>query len=438
MPEDAKPEQVPMRHHYAPFRNLTSREWQNLAIAGLMTFYAIQIVLDVAWGNIFSHLNIDFASFWSAGFIANRFGYSQVYELGLMQKVQAQLWPKTAAAASGFQVVPTPYLPVFLIPFQVLSLIRPVWASWVWMVLNVLGIVFYLRYFVLKVSGRLPEFRLLALMMVSVPVFLNVFTGQADLWLLICVGQYMLAALADRRLVSGLWLGGLLLKPQCLVLIVPALLIEGAIRSLAGLTLSGLAIVLGSWILAGTDGLLSLGRLWIGYAGGIATNDPQLMMNWRMIGVTLERWAGTPLAWSAAIVGLICTGAAALYVWSKLWDSKRHPSPIAITGLFAATGLVAWHSHVHMAMILIAPLLYMHLRHPTALGHGLEWWIFLPGSVYIGRLLLASLMHAQVLPFSGAALDFLAGTGLFGVNIYLLAWAVRQARTQEPLAPATG
>jgi hypothetical protein len=101
------PRRPPMRRKNRPFANMTGREWQNLAIAALMALYVIQIGLDAAWGNIFSHLSIDFASFWSAGYIADHFGYVRVYDLATMQKVQEQLWPKTAAAAAGFQVADT-------------------------------------------------------------------------------------------------------------------------------------------------------------------------------------------------------------------------------------------------------------------------------------------------------------------------------------------
>ena len=354
-----------------------------------------------------------------------------------MQKVQAQLWPKTAEAASGFQVVPTPYLPVFLVPFQLLSLLQPARASWVWMALNLLATVFYLRYLGVRISGRVPPTRLLAMLLVSVPVFSNLFVGQVNTWLMICVGQYMLAAREGKPFKAGLWLGGLLLKPQSLVVIVPAILLHRSMKSLAGLTVTGAAIGGASLGMVGPAGLIQIARLWLGYAGGIATNYPELMMNWRMVGLLIFQFAGRSLASTVTAMAMAFTLLAALYLWRNLDFSDSARFSIALAGTFAATGLVAWHSHVHMAMILIPPLMYAYIRHRETLGHGLEWWIFLPASVYAARLLLAAMVRAGILAIGGGDLDFFAGMGLFVVNVYLVVWAVGQSRRVPALAAAT-
>jgi hypothetical protein len=420
-----------------PFRNMIGDQWLNLATAGFLTFYLIQIGLDIVWGNVFSHLSIDFASFWSAGFIANHHGYAGVYDLDLMRQVQTRLWPNTPAAAAGFRVVPTPYLPIFLVPFQLLSLLNPLLASWIWILLNGSLIMLYLRYFVERVSGGIRKPRMVAMMLVSTPVFLNLYTGQVNGWLMICVGQFMLATIDGRPFQAGLWLGGLLLKPQCLILIVPALLIQRSFKASGGLAAAALFAGIASWMLAGTGGLLGLTHLWIGYARGLATNDPQLMMNWRMIGVALEQWAGGPIAWTAAILGLVGSALAALYLWRKRVKADSQLFAVAATGTFAATCLVAWHSHVHMAMILIPPLVYLHLRHPEMPRGALTWWVFFPASVYVARLMMASAMRAGLMPMSAVALDLLAGIGLFVVDLYLLYWAVRQSRQLELLMAVT-
>ena len=58
------------------------------------------------------------------------------------------------------------------------------------------------------------------------PVFLNFFFGQVNLWLLICAGEFFRAFLSAKPLKAGLFLGGWLLKPQLLILIIPFLLIQ--------------------------------------------------------------------------------------------------------------------------------------------------------------------------------------------------------------------
>jgi hypothetical protein len=417
-----------MRRTGTPFAKFTGTEWQNLAIAAVMAVYLIQVALDVAWGNIFSHVSIDFASFWSAGYIANHFGYVHVYDLAVMQKVQAPLWPKTSAAAAGFQVVPTPYLPVFLTVFQPFALLPPIQASWIWMALNLLATVSYLRYFAARASGHSLQKRLLAMLLVSVPVFSNLFVGQVNAWLMICIGQYMLSAEGGKPFKAGLWLGGLLLKPQCLILIVPALLLHRAPRIMAGVSATSLAVGAASLAMIGPAGLIQIARLWLGYAGGIATNYPELMMNWRMVGLLIAQFSGRSLAASITVVGMALTALAALYLWRTSAPAGPSRFSLALVGTFAATGLVAWHSHVHMAMILVPPLLYAYLKQRPALGQALEWWVFFPAAFYVARLVLASLVRTGTLPIGGGGLDFLAGTGLFAVDLYLLMLALYQLR----------
>jgi hypothetical protein len=426
-----------MRPKTSAFRNLTGREWQNLAIAALLAAYVIQIGLDAVWGNVFSHLSIDFGSFWSAGYIASHFGYAQVYDLAVMQKVQAQLWPKTADAISGFQVVPTPYLPPFVAAFQPLALLPAIQASWVWLAMNLVATVLYLRYFAVRISGRPLQTRLLAMLLVSVPVFANVFVGQVNTWLMICVGQYMLAAEEGKSFRAGLWLGGLLLKPQCLILIVPGLLLNRSVRSLAGFAVVSLAIGTASWLMVGSTGLLQIARLWVGYAGGLATNYPELMMNWRMLGLLVAQFAGRALASTLTVVGMLLTAIAALGLWRHPHSEASPRLSLALVGTFAGTGLVAWHSHVHMAMVLLPPLLWIYLRQRELLGQALAWWVFFPAAVYCARLLLASLVQAGALPIGGGELDFLGGMGLFIMNLFLLAWAVHRLRQPAAVVPTS-
>ncbi len=412
-----------------PFQDMTAENWQNLAIGALITFYIIQIVLDILWGNIFGNLGIDFASFWSAGYIANHYGYVKVYDLGLMEQIQNPLLPKTADAAFVFHAIPTPYLSIFLLPFQLISFIEPVAASWLWMLLNCFTLVVYLRYFVLKTTGQPPKARFLTMIMVASAVFLNLFIGQVNVWLTICVGEYMRAAMSGKSFQSGLWLGGLLLKPQSLILLVPALLLQRSTKTAAGLAASSTAIVGASLILGGTGSLYQLAKMWLGYAAGLPTNDPQLMMNWRMIGVHLSALTTPQLGLTVAISGLVVTFFATLYLWRRPVTPDSPLFAIFLTGTLAATGAVAWHSHVHMAMIMIPPLMYLHLKHTDLFRNKLEWWIFLPVGLYFVRLALAATMRAGFLPASiNDFLDFLGGIGLFGLNLYFLGWAINQSR----------
>ncbi|MFH1186392.1 MAG: glycosyltransferase family 87 protein [Chloroflexota bacterium] len=420
-----------------PFQGLSRHNWINLVLAVLLVFYSAQVVLDMAWGNLFGNLGVDFASFWSAGHIANHYGYGAVYDLKRMAQIQQQLLPDRVADASDLYIVPTPYLPVFLVPFQLLALLPPSLAAGVWIALNLVGSAMYLRGFAARITGRRLESRLLLMLMISAPVFLNLFLGQANLWLMICVGEFILASMSGRVFQSGLWLAGLLLKPQTLILVVPAVLMQRRTKTTLGMLVAGLLIIGGSWLLAGTDAIIRLSQLWLGYAGGLPTNDPQLMMNWRMIGLHFEGLVGSDLASIVVIVGMAGTAAGGLALWIRPLAVDHSQFVVASLGLFAATAVVAWHSHVHMAMLLIPPLLILALQHGDPLRKIFEWWILFPAALYVIRIILASIIH--IVGLGGGAytlLDFLAGIGLFGMNLVLLGWTLRRLKPWQPAPPS--
>jgi hypothetical protein len=423
-----------------PFRNMKPGAWQNLAVAGLLTFYLIQIALDVLWANTFGNLGMDFASYWSAGYIANHFGYLKVYDLPLMEAIQLPLLPEFSTTTSPHAAIPTPYLPVFLLPFQLLALMEPVTAYWLWTLINVTALLAYLRFFGLRVSGNSPSTRLVGLLMVASPVFVNMFIGQVNVWLVICIGEYVRAAISRKPLCAGLWLGGLLLKPQSLIVLVPALVLQRSFKTVAGLVAASCAIVGASLILGGLGSLNGLAGMWLGYAAGLPTNAPELMMNWRMIALHLGRISSPQVGWGVAVMGLVFTLLAALSLWVRKVEVGTPLFALALCGTLAATGAIAWHSHIHMAMLMIPPLFLLGLKHGELLGSRLDWWVFLPASLYCARLMLAATMRAGIVPGTyGILLEVLFGIGLFGLNIYFLGWAISEMRrAQVPARGSTG
>jgi hypothetical protein len=415
------------------FRNLTREAWQNLGIAAVVLVYLAQVVLDIAWGNLFGNLGVDFAAFWSAGHIANQYGNGAVYDLEVVAEVQRQFLPARALMTDAVRILPTAYLPPFLLPFRALALLPPAAAATVWIALNFLGSVLYIGYFAASIAGRHVRTLLLVLLMISVPIFQNTFLGQANLWLMICIGGSILANRAGREYRSGAWLAGLLLKPQCLFLIVPAILLQRRWKAAVGMLLAGASIILASWFLAGTAALADLWRLWIGYVGGLPTNDPQLMMNWRMIGIHLQGLVGSGWAQIIVIAGMAVTILAAFLLSMHRFDPMDPRSTIVILGVMAATALISWHSHVHMAMILVPPLLALAVVPQVPFGRVLYTWVWLPVAIHIVRIVLAAVARAGTLPVAAFnALDLLGGLGLFVVNLMLVVWALRRLAPWSP------
>lgn len=409
-----------------PFANLTGDAWQNLAIAAIILVYVAQVVLDIAWGNLFGNLGVDFAAFWTAGRIANHEGYAAAYDLQAVAAVQRQLLPPGAQLAAAERVLPAAYLPLFLVPFQVLALLPPAPAAAIWIGLNLLATLLYLRHFAASTIERRVRDPLIILLMISVPVFQNAFLGQANLWLMICVGEFIRSQRAGRQFHSGLWLAGLLLKPQCLLLIVPAVLLQRQWRAAAGTLLAGAAVIISTWLLGGTAAFAALSRLWLGYAAGLPGNDPQLMMNWRMIGTHVQSLIGIPWAQGIVLAGTVVTVIAALASSLHPSDPTDTRTTVRFLAVFAATTLVAWHSHVHMAVILVPALLVLAASAESPFLQCLKWWVWLPAAIHVVRILLAALARADIVPENSFGLiDLLGGLGLFLVTAALVGVTAR-------------
>ena len=75
-------------------------------------------------------LREDFKAFWSAGYIANVYGYPAMYDLSVLRRV------------SKFYLASLPhpfaYLPIFVLPFQGLASLPFDQAYFAWAVLNIL------------------------------------------------------------------------------------------------------------------------------------------------------------------------------------------------------------------------------------------------------------------------------------------------------------
>ena len=411
------------RRKNIPFQNMSSSQWQSLGLAALFLFYLIQVCFDLLWRNACGHLAIDYCAFWSAGRIANISGYADVYNIDILRHIQLSIAPPSSI--STFVVSPVAYFPVFIVPFQIFSLFTPLSSFAIWTFFNIAALFFYLHFFVQKTTGQTLNVRLLVLIFLSLPVYWNFFNGQVNVWLVICIGEFMRAAMTKKPFQAGLWLGGLLLKPQTLILIGVALLLQRSIKMMTGLAVTSIALIGTSFALIGYKGLQQLIHIWFGFTNGLPTNDVEIMMNWRMVGLHLSNAVSPLLGWVVIGVGLAATLCVTVYIWRKPMDFSSSNFAVALLGLLAATGLFAWHSHIHMEMILIPPITYLITQKQLPYSV-LSYWVFVPAAIYASTFFLAALTQAGVMPSNiGELLDFLRGASGFGANGLLLVWAIK-------------
>lgn len=403
---------------------MTQKGWQNLALAAILFFYVLQIGFDLITHNTCGNLAIDYCAYWSSGKIASMIGYTDIYNLDLQTQIQKSIHPQGNNPSIPFQVVPVPYLPLFVIPFQLLSFLSLESSFWIWTLLNMLGFIYYLRFFLKETTGITSQNRLVLMVMLSLPVFLNLFWGQVNIFLAICAGEFIRAKLFNKHLLAGLWLGGWLLKPQLLIIIIPILLIQNSKKEILGFIISAVSVFLISFWLINVKGFLILTNLFLGYAKGMPTNGPEIMMNWRMFGLHLSNYFSPIIGWTAIAIGTILTLWAVFVISRKSLDTDFIKYIVALTGIFAATGAITWHAHLSMSIILIPPIMYLYTkkRLPENL---LLFWAFMPTSIMLIIYILAAFIQMSILPIQvSSLLDLLAGLRGLILNILILAWAV--------------
>jgi hypothetical protein len=416
------------RRSRLPFRGLTTDNWLNLALASLLAVLLFYFVLELVLGRLCGQIGVDYCDYWSAGQVAATHGHVAVYDLEILDRVQKSILPVDADPAA-IRVVPFPYLPIFVLPFQLLALLPPAPGFIIWSLLNLVVFWFYMRSFTRRLGLETPSMRLSLMLLACLPMFLNLFSGQVSVWLMICTGEFMLAMIERSPIRAGLWLGGFVLKPQLLMLIVPILLLQRSWRVLAGLAICTFLAGAASAALIGTDGLIQMLALWQDYAAGRASNWIEGMMNFRMLGLQLSLLVHPWIGWGVAAAGMLAVLGLTLHRWRRSFDSEPRSIELGILGIMSATVTIAWHSHIHMAMVLLPPMILL-LEARILPARALYYWIFLPSFLYVLAVFLPpALVRLQFISNPGAPLVYLPfAAAQLGVTLYLFGWALLRSR----------
>ena len=364
----------------APFSNLNFENWQNLILVAVFFLYLSQ------FGFLFVKVNFlmgyDYLAFWSAGKIADDQGYTKIYDLENLRNIQIHILEDQGilqrGVESNFSPFPAPIFSFFVLPFQLLSRFNPKQSYWIWTSFNLAVLIGYLLFYIRKTlhvnSPLFSAKRTILLMLLSFPVILSLNEGQVEVFLVVCMGEFIRNGLNKKPFPSGLWLGGLLLKPQLLIIIIPLLIIQRNWKVLMGFFASSGLIIGSSFILSGYQGLKSLIDLWTQFGSGIATSSPESMINWRMVAVNLD----SPFGWTVAIMGMILTLLAVYFLVRNNYSYGTPQWVMIMLGIFSATLAITWHSHLHMAVVLIPFLIYGSLSQMLSKKVVFLWAIVTP------------------------------------------------------------
>ena len=130
-----------------PFHNMPSGGWLNLALVVIAIFYGLQVFVDQKQNKLCLNLAVDYCAYWSAGQIANAHGYAGMYDQSLMARFQAPLYPSQDDPSTPARIIPFPYFPIYVLPYQLFALLDLHSSFLIYTLLNLLGLSLYLRFF---------------------------------------------------------------------------------------------------------------------------------------------------------------------------------------------------------------------------------------------------------------------------------------------------
>ncbi len=337
---------------------------RRLEVAGVAAAVVLPfcILVMLSWPvGLDAPLMNDFISFWMAGSLVQHGAGPSLYDIELQRTFQADLrWRQgilDAVRVNSDLLIPfisPPALALLLVPLSLLPI------TWAWLVWSALGLLVVVGAVALLLRGH-PSARGLTLLLVAfAPVADTLQWGQMPVFLLLGVGLGLRVLVSGRAVVGGALLGVLWLKPQYAVLFALVFLVKRRWRELGGMLISAAVVALLSLAVAGPKGILDylelLRRIGAFYPPPEYQVNPYAMINWRALLIDLfpsiSPTLGSTLMWTLGGI----TALASLLAWRGEWDPTSPRFPRQMLVLTIATLIASPHSHIHGAVLLLAPL----------------------------------------------------------------------------------
>lgn len=329
------------------------------AIAINSVFWIAQTLVEWSKFGLFFVLGVDWSRFWGAteAFIhaGPRFGYDLASIAQYMLPLSSFYTASIGEVA--LKVGPVPYPPVFLAVFAPFTLPPPPIGFLLWTVANLLLAVPVAR----NLASHFPANQrrmMTALLLLFYPFGMALFVGQMVVVLLFAFWKGYLALERGDDLRAGAWFGLLLMKPQYAAVLLLVLLVKRRWSAIAGATASGFGLLVTSLAVGGLDGVIAYVRMILidypNYSGGLAIS-PQGMISWRGLVLNMEPDVSKiPGLVLTAVLSLISLVVLAI-IWRGAWNPRvaRFHNQMLATMLVSL--LVAYHSQVHGAVLLMVP-----------------------------------------------------------------------------------
>ena len=344
----------------------------------------------------------DFIIYYTGARIIRDGNGGRLYDLDVQSQVQQTLLIQHGWKYEGglLPYVNPPFLAGFLVP---LSFVPLAYAFHIWNLLCILMLLFCIRTFL---PGPAVSRALLVRVVIALsffPVFESLWQGQSSFVVLLAftLCYRSLRKHADGEAGIALALG--LLKPQLIVVPAATFLFLRRWRTVTAFGLAGIVLVLLSWILVGTDGLVSylkLSSVMLNWAG-VRGMHPTLMPNLRGTVYRMGEWFGfrtgpeATAAWVSTTI-VVC-GLAVFVLFVRTWHKRCRLGSSEFDLCFA---------EIVVCSLLLSPHLY---------GHDLSVLVlagFLAARYLDDRGRVAQRNRLICLGHMGITLPYLLGLGL--------------------------
>ena len=159
------------------------------------------------------------------------------------------------------------------------------------------------------------------------------------------------------------------------------------------------------------------------------------MMNWRMLGFHIGRMTLPVVGTIVIVLGSILT----LLICAPLFlnqNSQRKAIPwISLFGIFSATLAITWHSHQHMALILV-PFFLHFLQESSIPAKLFKAWVFVPFFTYVAAILIGILIFLHLFPMVDGYGGLMTGTCMLLFNLFFVYRAMKMKQGKPSLAQA--
>ncbi len=336
-------------------------KWKRLTVVFLLGMAAINVA--VLWSERnFALLGYgDFASFYTAGKLAQSGEASHLYDRDAQWRVQQEFASSVTIRQGPLPYIRPPFEALFFVPFAYLEY-KTAYLVWTAVKILILFAIPFLLNPYLPGRALLPPLLTGVVLLSYAPVAVDLLHGQdAILFFLI----FILAFIALRRgaeVSAGLWLGAALFKFHLVLPIILIFLLRRKLRLVGGFAVAAVAVAIVSGLTVGWNTLLTYPEyLWhLNRASNAGVVAPQTMVNVRGLTTLLFGRIAMPAHMNWFLIPVMILGSAlGALAWRPSDDRDSRLMSAGFSLAIVLTILGSYYAYSYDLTLLALPIMLL-------------------------------------------------------------------------------